>query len=76
LHKTDIVTEAQGCPDYETQGEHALRIAFQKKFDEFDREILEYDIWRHELLVKTIRNGILYAVVAFTALALLVWWTA
>jgi hypothetical protein len=57
-------------------GEYALRVAFQEKFDEFDRKILEYDIERHELLVESIRDGILYAVVAFTALALLIWWTS
>jgi hypothetical protein len=64
------------CSCYEAPGEHSLRVAFQEKFDDFDRKILEYDLWWHELLIESIRDGILYAVVAFTALALLVWWTA
>jgi hypothetical protein len=68
--------EVSGCHYYETPGEHSLRVAFRKKFDEFDKKILEYDLWRHEFLVKSIRDGILYAVVAFTVLALSVWWTA
>ena len=76
-HKTtSIYPEVEGCHYYEAPGEYALKVALQESSDDFDKKILQYDIARHELLVESIRDGILYAVVAFTALALLVWWTA
>lgn len=78
IHGDIIITqpEIQGCHYYESPGEHSLRVALQENRDDFDKKILQSDIARHELLVESIRDGILYAVVAFTALALLVWWTS
>ena len=74
VHGEFVDPHVDGCPDYETEGEYALRVAFQKQFDNIDRQIKEYAKWHDDWCDRCIRGGVRAAIVVLIAYAIFILW--
>ena len=62
------------CSCYETEGEYRLGIALSKLLTEVRAEQLEADLDWNESVFRSIRDGIIYALVTLAAFILFLWW--